>query len=107
MPKATREVHASTVREGDEEVTTVTLSVPSSSPSAAVQEHLAIRRGAEGDLALPVRWTDNDLTLWPGESVVLTARYPARGDAGAVVEISGWNTPVEQVSAGVTQGTKH
>ncbi|UPG85979.1 glycoside hydrolase family 2 [Luteibacter aegosomatis] len=107
MPKATREVRASTVREGDEEVTTVTLSVPASSPSAAVQEHLAIRRGAEGDLALPVRWTDNDVTLWPGESVVLTARYPAQGAAGAVVEVSGWNTPVAQVAAEVTQGTKH
>ncbi|HEY4292676.1 glycoside hydrolase family 2 protein [Luteibacter sp.] len=107
LPKATREVHASTVREGDEEVTTVTLSVPASSPSAVIQEHLAIRRGAKGDLALPVRWTDNDVTLWPGESVVLTARYPAKGRAGTVVEVSGWNTPAEQVVAAVTQGTKH
>lgn len=107
LPKATREVHASTVREGDEDVTRVTLSIPASSPSAAVQEHLTIRRGAKGDLALPVRWTDNDVTLWPGESVVLTARYPAQGSVGTVVEVSGWNTPVEQVAAGVTQGTKH
>jgi exo-1,4-beta-D-glucosaminidase len=107
LPKATRDVHATTVREGDEEVTTVTLSVPASSPSAVVQEHLAIRRGAKGDLALPVRWTDNDVTLWPGESVVLTARYPAQSASGTVVEVSGWNTPVEQVAAGVTQGTKH
>ncbi|MGN6094218.1 MAG: glycoside hydrolase family 2, partial [Luteibacter jiangsuensis] len=107
LPKATREVHASTVREGDEEVTTVTLSVPSSSPSAAVQEHLAIRRGAKGDLALPMTWSDNDVTLWPGESVQLTARYPAQGTAGTVVEVSGWNTSAEQVVAEVTQGTKH
>ncbi|WP_448100624.1 glycoside hydrolase family 2 protein [Luteibacter jiangsuensis] len=107
LPKARREVHASTVREGDEEVTTVTLSIPSSSPSAAVQEHLAIRRGVKGELALPVTWSDNDVTLWPGESVQLTARYPARGTAGTVVEVSGWNTPAEQVVAKVTQGTKH
>jgi exo-1,4-beta-D-glucosaminidase len=107
LPKATREVHVSTAREGDEEVATVTLSVPSSSSTAAVQEHLAIRRGARGELALPVRWSDNDVTLWPGESVVLTARYPAQGAGGTVVEVSGWNTPVEQVAAGVTQGTKH
>ncbi|MGE7137513.1 glycosyl hydrolase 2 galactose-binding domain-containing protein [Luteibacter sp. NPDC031894] len=107
LPKATREVHVTTVRDGNEEVATVTLSVPASSPSAAVQEHLAIRRGAKGDLALPVTWTDNDVTLWPGESVVLTARYPAQGKAGTVVEVSGWNTPAAQVVAGVTQGTKH
>lgn len=107
LPKATREVHASTVREGDEEVTTVRLSIPASSPSVAMQEHLAIRRGAKGELALPVTWSDNDLTLWPGESVVLTARYPALGTAGTVVEVSGWNTPAEQIVAKVTQGTKH
>ncbi|WP_240148012.1 glycoside hydrolase family 2 protein [Luteibacter yeojuensis] len=107
LPKATREVHASVAREGADEVATVTLSIPSSSPSAAVQEHLAIRRGAKGELALPVRWSDNDVTLWPGESVVLTARYPAQGTAGTVVEVSGWNTPAEQVAAGVVRGTKH
>lgn len=107
MPRATREVHASTVREGNEEVTTVTLSVPASSPAAAVQEHLSIRRGAKGELALPVRWTDNDITLWPGESVVLTARYPAQAGSGTVVEVAGWNAPVAQFAAGGTQGTKH
>jgi len=107
LPKATREAQVSTVREGDEEVTTVTLSIPLSSPSAAVQEHLAIRRGVKGELALPVTWSDNDVTLWPGESMQLTARYPAKGTAGAVVEVSGWNTPAEQVAAKVTQGTKH
>lgn len=107
LPKAIREVQASTVREGDEDVTTVTLSIPASSPAVAVQEHLAIRRGAKSDLALPVRWTDNDVTLWPGESVVLTARYPAQGKAAAVVEVAGWNTPAAQVAAEVTQGTKH
>jgi len=107
IPKASREVHASTVREGKEDVTTVTLSVPASSAAAAIQEHLSIRRGVKGELALPVRWTDNDITLWPGESIVLTARYPAQGTAGTVVEVAGWNAPVEQFAAGVTQGTKH
>jgi exo-1,4-beta-D-glucosaminidase len=107
IPRASREVHASTVREGKEDVTTVTISVPASSAAAAIQEHLSIRRGAKGELALPVRWTDNDITLWPGESIVLTARYPAQGTAGTVVEVAGWNAPVEQFAAGVTQGTKH
>ncbi|KJV35253.1 glycoside hydrolase family 2 protein [Luteibacter yeojuensis] len=100
LPRATHTLRVSTAREGDEEVATVTLSVPASSPAVAVQEHLSIRRGAKGDLALPVRWTDNDVTLWPGQSVVLTARYPAQGNAAAVVEVSGWNTAA-------TQGTKH
>lgn len=100
LPKATHEMKVTTARDGDDEVATVTLSVPASSPAVAVQEHLSIRRGAGGELALPVRWTDNDVTLWPGQSAVLTARYPAQGNAAAVVEVSGWNTAA-------TQGTKH
>ncbi|QWT19055.1 hypothetical protein KPL74_15040 [Bacillus sp. NP157] len=107
LPKATREVHVATARDGDDEVTTVTLSVPASSPAAAVQEHLSILRGAKGELALPVRWSDNDVTLWPGESIVLTARYPARGNAGTLVQVEGWNAPAAQFTAGGTQGTKH
>ncbi|UPG90760.1 glycoside hydrolase family 2 [Luteibacter aegosomaticola] len=107
LPKATREVRVSTIHDGSDEVTTVTLAIPASSPAAAIQEHLSIRRGARGELALPVRWTDNDITLWPGESIVLTARYPAQGGAGTVVEVAGWNAPVAQYTAGVTQGKKH
>ncbi|UPG95026.1 glycoside hydrolase family 2 protein [Luteibacter aegosomatissinici] len=107
LPRATREVRVSTTREGSDDVTTVTLSVPSTSPAAAVQEHLSIRRGPKGELALPVTWSDNDVTLWPGESIVLTARYPAGGAVGTVVEVEGWNAPVAQFTAGVTQGTKH
>ncbi|MDF4004441.1 glycoside hydrolase family 2 TIM barrel-domain containing protein [Luteibacter sp. PPL552] len=106
LPTATREVHATTVRDGNDAVTTVTLSVPSSSKAVALQQHLSIRRGAQGDLALPVRWTDNDVTLWPGESVVLTARYPAGDPVPPVVEVSGWNVPTERFDAGRPQGTQ-
>ncbi|XRD81899.1 glycoside hydrolase family 2 [Dyella halodurans] len=107
LPAATTEVHATTRREGNEDVTTVTLSVPASSKAVALFLHVSIRRGAHGDLALPIRWTDNDVTLWPGESMVLTARYAAQGTAEPVVEVSGWNVPVQSVAAGATQGTAH
>jgi len=107
LPAASSEVHASSTREGNEEVTTVTLSVPAASKAVALFQHVSIRLGAQGELALPVRWTDNDVTLWPGESIVLTARYAAQGTAAAVVEVSGWNVPVQSVAAGATQGTVH
>ncbi|TBR36486.1 MULTISPECIES: glycoside hydrolase family 2 protein [Dyella] len=111
LPAATIEVHATTRREGNDDVTTVTLSVPKSSKAPAVQQHVAIRRGARGDLALPIRWTDNEVTLWPGQSVELTARYASQG-AAAVVEVSGWNVPAQSVPASgkqalVSQGSDH
>ncbi|GLQ88774.1 glycoside hydrolase family 2 [Dyella flagellata] len=103
LPTATSEVRATTRREGNDDVTTVTLSVPASSKAVALFQHVSIRRGAHGDLALPIRWNDNDLTLWPGESKSLTARYEARGTAVPVVEVSGWNSPAQSVPAAVTQ----
>lgn len=106
LPAATSEVHATTTREGGDDVTTVTLSVPASSTAVALFQHVSIRRGARGDLALPVVWNDNDVTLWPGESITLTARYAAQGTAEPVVEVSGWNVPVQSVSASAT-GTHH
>lgn len=107
LPAATSEIHATTRREGNDDITTVMLSVPSTSKAVALFQHVSIRRGAHGDLALPIRWNDNDVTLWPGESMVLTARYASKGTAGAVVEVSGWNVPTQSVSAAATQETKH
>jgi exo-1,4-beta-D-glucosaminidase len=99
LPAATSNVHATTRREGDDNVTTVTLSIPGSSKAVALFQHLSVRRSADGEAALPILWSDNDITLWPGESVTLTARYAAKGTAAPVVEVSGWNVPVQHVSA--------
>jgi exo-1,4-beta-D-glucosaminidase len=107
LPAATSEVHATTQRDGNDDVTTVTLSVPASSKAVALFQHVSIKRGAKGELALPIRWTDNDVTLWPGEAIVLTARYAAQGTADPVVEVSGWNVPVQSVAAGATHSTDH
>ncbi len=107
LPAATSEVRASTRHEGKEDVTTVTLSVPASSKAVALFQHVSIRRGAHGELALPIRWNDNDITLWPGESATLTARYAAQENTAPQVEVSGWNAPNRSVPAAATQGTDH
>jgi exo-1,4-beta-D-glucosaminidase len=107
LPAATSEVHATTRRDGNDNITTVTLSVPATSKAVALFQHVSIRRGAHGDLALPIRWNDNDVTLWPSESITLTARYEVQGAAVPVVEVSGWNVPAQNVPAAITQGTDH
>jgi exo-1,4-beta-D-glucosaminidase len=99
LPAATSNVHATTRRDGDDDVTTVTLSVPDSSKAVALFQHLSIRKSADGDAALPILWSDNDVTLWPGESLSVTARYAAKGIIAPVVEVSGWNVPVQHVAA--------
>jgi exo-1,4-beta-D-glucosaminidase len=99
LPAATSNVHATTQRDGDDNITTVTLSVSESSKAVALFQHLSIRKSADGDAALPILWSDNDVTLWPGESLTVTARYAAKGIIAPVVEVSGWNVPVQHVAA--------
>ena len=99
LPTATIDVHATTRRDGDDNVTTVTLSVPDSSKAVALFQHLSIRKSTNGELALPILWSDNDVTLWPGESLTMTARYAAKGATAPVVEVSGFNVRAQHVPA--------
>ncbi|HJU07268.1 MAG TPA: glycoside hydrolase family 2 [Rhodanobacteraceae bacterium] len=99
LSTASSEVHATTRRDGDDYVTTVALTVPKSSNIVALFQHLSIRQSDHGDLALPILWSDNDVTLWPGESLTVTARYKAKGTTRPVLEVSGWNVPTRYVPA--------
>lgn len=95
LPKVSCQVEAMRRREGDQELTTVTLSLPAGAAGPAVFQHLTLRDAA-GQPLVPVLWDDNDVTLWPGESLVLHARHP-RAAAAAVVEIEGWNSPLARL----------
>ena len=54
---------------------------------------LQITAGAKGEEVLPVEWSDNYVTLLPGETRQLTARYPVRDLRGRApaLSMSGWN----------------
>jgi exo-1,4-beta-D-glucosaminidase len=83
--------------EGAEDIASVTLTVPASSKAVALFQHLSIKRPAGGERMLPILWSDNDVTLWPGESLTLTARFAAAGAEVPVVEVSGCNVPMRSV----------
>ncbi|MCA2228932.1 glycosyl hydrolase 2 galactose-binding domain-containing protein [Nonomuraea aurantiaca] len=58
---------------------------------------------AAGKPVLPIQWSDNAISLWPGESKTLTATYRASDLSGAAsVRVSGWNTATLTVPAGPT-----
>ena len=98
LSTAQSQVQATLQRDRADDVVKVTLSLPASAKSPALFQHLSIRRSAGGELALPVLWSDNDVTLWPGESLTLTARYATKGTALPVVEVSGWNAPTRSMA---------
>jgi exo-1,4-beta-D-glucosaminidase len=97
LPTATSETRATMRREGAEDIATVTLTVPSSSKAVALFQHVSIKRSAGGEPIAPILWSDNDVTLWPGESLTLTAHVATTGAAMSVVEVSGWNVPTQSV----------
>ncbi|MGW7382404.1 glycoside hydrolase family 2 protein [Streptomyces sp. NPDC054794] len=80
--------------------TTVTLRATggAKTPALLTDAHLV---DAQGRPVLPVRWSDNQVSLWPGESVTLTATYRTADLHGSAprVRISGWNTPETTVPA--------
>src|SRR5215831_13589266 len=105
LPAATSEVRATLRHEGAEGIATVTLTVPPSSGAVALFQHVSIKRSAGGELMLPILWSDNDVTLWPGESLTLTAQFATPGGAAPVVEVSGWNVPTRSVPVAVESRT--
>jgi exo-1,4-beta-D-glucosaminidase len=103
LPSEPVRVAASTAAgKGGSDVTSVTITNPSSNPAVAFFVRADVRRGTADAAALPgdnevlpITWSDNDITLWPGESETLTGTYKSsllRG-ASPVVSIGGWNVP--------------
>jgi len=105
LPTATAEVRATMRHKGTEDIASVTLTVPPSSKAVGLFQHVSIKRSAGGELMLPILWSDNDVTLWPGESLTLTAHFATAGAATPVVEVSGWNVPTISVPVAVESRT--
>ena len=105
LPGATSDLQATLRHEGSEDIATVTLTVSPSSRAVALFQHVSIRRSAGGELVLPILWSDNDVTLWPGESLTVTARFATPEGAVPVVEVSGWNVPARSVPVAVESRT--
>jgi exo-1,4-beta-D-glucosaminidase len=93
---------------GADTLTTVTITNTSQAPTVALFLRADIRRGSpEGtpapgdDEVLPAFWSENDTTLWPGESETLSVAYNASAlDAQQpVVSVSGWNVAPVDVAA--------
>ena len=81
--------------QGDDTVTSVTLKNTGggTAPAFFTDVHVV---DASGKPVLPVQWSDNEVTLWPGESVTLTATYRTAGTTS--VRVSGWNIPTVTVT---------
>jgi exo-1,4-beta-D-glucosaminidase len=87
LPPVKLAVHK-TVEKGSMRVT-----VRNPEKSLAFLVHLRLTRGKGGDDVVPIFWDDNYVSLLPGESRELTARYDASALEGRQpeLEVDGWN----------------
>jgi exo-1,4-beta-D-glucosaminidase len=104
---ATAATHAQAGPDGDDTATDVTLT--NTSNTLAFMVRVDVRRaGDSGDNQVaPVEWSDNYITLWPGESQTVTAQYASSLLQGksAVVSVEGWN--VDATTAATSTATPH
>ncbi len=104
--RALNELHTMTLEaqlsredSGDKALLTVSLHNPGT--EVALMTHLQLRRQGSGDRVLPVYYSDNYISLVPGESKTITieaATADLKGDTPLVV-VDGWNVAVTPASS--------
>ncbi len=91
LPKVKLTLGERSEQKGEDEFTRVTVENPGDSVAFFVR--LKLNNGRTGEEVLPVRWSDNYISLLPGEKRELTATYRI-SDVGAAkpsVEVEGLN----------------
>ncbi len=82
---------------GDEVRVEVTLRNPGT--HLAFQTHLSVASGEGKEEVAPIFWSDNYLTIFPGETKTVTARFPKRS-APLALEVDGLNVETLTIPLG-------
>ena len=89
---------AAPVRDGDDMLIRVTLANRGATPALEAKLTLVDRQGAR---ILPAFYSENYVSLLPGESRTIAIRYAATTPAdGPTLELRGWNVDAQEVKAG-------
>ncbi|WP_442680058.1 glycosyl hydrolase 2 galactose-binding domain-containing protein [Sphingomonas sp. ASY06-1R] len=97
MPQVKLTAAASSRSDGDDRITSVDLTNPGTTAALATKLTLF---GANGAQILPAYFTDNYVSLMPGEKRRIEVRYPANATKGAVtVKLRGWNVVQTAITA--------
>ena len=84
---------------GGQETVTITLA-NTSATSLAFFTRPEVTAGNGGLEVVPIDYSDNDVSLWPGESTTITATY-ATADLGGqapYLRVRGWNVPTSSIA---------
>jgi exo-1,4-beta-D-glucosaminidase len=91
LPSVTLDVKTAFDHDGADDRALVTLTNPGHSPAFFVR--LRVLKSQDGEQILPSMWDDNYVSLLPGETRSLTARWRSEDAPGATptVAVDGWN----------------
>ena len=90
LPAASLSVTAKPTRVGD--TVRVRVELRNTGASVALANKLTLLKGADGSRILPAYYTDNYVSLLPGESREIEIEYPAKSANGpAQLALRGWN----------------
>jgi beta-mannosidase len=102
LPRVTLDADATTRTDGDNTLVTVTLH--NNTANVALLSHLQLHQKKSGRRVLPVFYSDNYISLIPGESSTVSieaATKDLQGDQ-ALVEVDGFNVDVKPVDGSVS-----
>ncbi len=90
LPRATVSAFASAILDNDE--IRVHVRLENRGTGAALANKLTLENVSDGSRILPAYWSDNYVSILPGESQEIEIEYPASAASGAArLEIRGWN----------------
>jgi exo-1,4-beta-D-glucosaminidase len=98
LPSASVDVTASIDQNTER---TLTVKVKNTGTSLAFFLELRVTQGDQGTEVLPTLWSDNYVSILPGEERTLTALFAGDklGGAEPFVQVQGWNVPKRAISA--------
>jgi hypothetical protein len=104
LPPVNLDITATAHETGTSCVLNVTVHNPTT--HIALMTHLQLRRAQSGTRALPAFYSDNYLSLIPGETRTLTIEAPQSAFAGEapLIAVDGWNVTVTDTSAASGEG---
>jgi hypothetical protein len=105
IPAASLSVTAYSTRLG--ETVRIRVMVKNAATVAALASKLTLLNAADGTRILPAYYSDNYVSLLPGESRDIEIEYPLKAVNGAVeLAIRGWNLSKQTVPVGSSSGSK-
>ncbi|HWH56007.1 MAG TPA: glycoside hydrolase family 2 TIM barrel-domain containing protein [Terriglobales bacterium] len=105
LPPVTLDAKADAHTEGDNTLLTVTLA--NNTSHIALMSHLQLHQKKSGKRVLPVFYSDNYLSLIPGESTTVTIEAATKDFQGddPLIEVDGYNVDVKPVDGPVSIAT--